>query len=198
MLTRLGFRWLTKVTYLAVVAMVVLAATTVRAAPSTLYSIGGQAGGNWTDAYWSTTGSAPYSSGWVDGDDARFQAGSGTITVGSISLCGISFQPGYTLSGGTITLTGDTSPFNQSDWSISAAAAVNSISMGGGSNTATINSVLAGSGGMNKLGGGTIVLGGANTFTGVTSFSGGGNGTLKLGNPLALQNSTLNYMRRHG
>jgi autotransporter-associated beta strand protein len=67
------------------------------------------------------------------------------------------------------------------------------------SGTLTINGVIASAGntGANNLtingssGTGTVVLGGANTFSGTTLISAG---TLTLGNSLALQNSTLNYI----
>jgi autotransporter-associated beta strand protein len=68
--------------------------------------------------------------------------------------------------------------------------------------TLTINSAISGSGGLTFVGfrtnsgnKGNLVLGGANTFTGVTNFWGygaGANANLSLTNSLALQNSTLN------
>jgi autotransporter-associated beta strand protein len=57
-------------------------------------------------------------------------------------------------------------------------------------NTVSINQVIGGSGGLTKDGAGTLVLNAANTFTGNTIINAG---VLKLGNPLALQNSTLNF-----
>jgi autotransporter-associated beta strand protein len=150
--------------FAAVVATAVLASSTAYGAAVTMYSIGPD-GSNWTDSNWSAGSGGPYELGWTNGDDARFEGGSGTITVGSVSLCGISFQPAYTLSGGTITLTGEDSPFNSSDYGFSA---VNSFAMGGTSSVSTVNSDIAGVGGMIKMGSGTLHFGGASTYAGST------------------------------
>lgn len=67
------------------------------------------------------------------------------------------------------------------------------------SRTLTINSIIQGSGGLTMDSvrinntGMRLVLGGANTFTGVTTIIGNGAGGITLNNPLALQNSTLDY-----
>lgn len=58
------------------------------------------------------------------------------------------------------------------------------------SHTFTINQNIAGSGGLIKDGAGTLVLNAANTFTGNTVINAG---VLKMGHPLALQFSTLNF-----
>jgi autotransporter-associated beta strand protein len=50
----------------------------------------------------------------------------------------------------------------------------------------TINAILGGGAGLNKTTAGTVVLGAANTYSGSTSVAAG---TLKLSNPLALQNT---------
>ena len=56
-------------------------------------------------------------------------------------------------------------------------------------NTLTVGGVISGSGyGITLLGGGTLALGGANTFSGTTAVS---NGSLVLLNQFALQNSTV-------
>jgi autotransporter-associated beta strand protein len=169
MSSKSGSYWLTMVACLAVLAAAVLASSTASA--STLYSIGG--GVNWTDPAWSAvSGGSPtgtYNAAWVDGSEARFEGGSGTVHVGSVSLSGISFQPGYALSGGMITLTGGSSPFNSADYGFSV---VNGIGIDGHSNSITINSTLAGTGGMEQLGMGEVVMDGASTYTGVTSIEG--------------------------
>jgi autotransporter-associated beta strand protein len=169
MLDRFGFRSMTAVVSLTLAAGIILAASTATADVATKYSNAG-GGRNWTDSVWGDASGGPYTSAWVDGDDARFEAGSGTINVGTVSLCGISFQPGYTLSGGTMTLTGTESPFNTADWGYSS---VNAFSLGGASNSATINSNLAGAGGLTKQGSGTIHLGGTATYSGDTRINRG-------------------------
>ncbi|MHA3775159.1 beta strand repeat-containing protein [Verrucomicrobiota bacterium sgz303538] len=61
--------------------------------------------------------------------------------------------------------------------------------------TAEIGNNGTGTTSLNKTGPGTWLLYGSNTFTGETTISGG---TLTLGNPLALQRSTLNYNKQGG
>jgi fibronectin-binding autotransporter adhesin len=61
--------------------------------------------------------------------------------------------------------------------------------------TAVIGNNGSGITSLNKTGTGTWLLGGTNMFTGDTTISGG---TLALGNPLALQRSTLNYNNQGG
>ncbi len=53
----------------------------------------------------------------------------------------------------------------------------------------TINAILGGSAGLNKTTAGTVVLGAANTYSGLTTVN---TGNLTLANPLAVQNSTVN------
>lgn len=84
----------------------------------------------------------------------------GTISVGTVSSGNIGFGTGangIVLSGGTITL-----------------AAASTITVGNANTTQGIGSVLAGAGtSLTKAGGGTLVLSGANTYTGRTIVSGG-------------------------
>ena len=97
----------------------------------------------WSDSGtgWSTTSDGPYNQTWGTPYLANFEGTAGTVTVaGTISrVDGINFNvDGYTLNGGSITL--------------SATTSVNVIS-----GTATINSTLIG-GGLEKIGNGTLVL----------------------------------------
>ena len=80
-------------------------------------------------------------------------------------------MPGYTLSGSTITLTGDDGDHH--------GAGTNNTTSNVGGGTHTIASVLAGSAGMNKAGGGTLILTNANSYTGGTTVGGG---TLQIAN----------------
>lgn len=96
----------------------------------------------------------------------------GTVNAGTLSFRSINGSGAVFLSGGTITL-----------------AATTSLTALISTQTHTISSTLAGGAtSLTKLGAGTILLSGSNTFTGSTIVS---EGTLTLGNSLALQNSVL-------
>jgi len=94
------------------------------------------------------------------GDAAVFGGTGGAVTVdttaGTVQATDLTFNvTGYIISGGVLTLNGPTG-----------------TNVSGASN-ATINSVLAGAVGLNKSGAGSLVLRGANTFTGAISITGG-------------------------
>ena len=134
-----------------------------------------------TDLYWdgvagwnATAPGAGGTGSWADGSGswdaskkANFAGTAGTVTAATVTASnGLAFTTtGYTLTGGTITLAG-------------VSIGLNAITTGtDGSVTTTINSALAGSAGIQKLGQGTLVLGGANTFTGGLTLS---SGTLQI------------------
>lgn len=83
-------------------------------------------------------------------DNAYFGGTAGTVTLGTpITANALIFNTtGYTLSGGTLTLAGTTP----------------TITVNTG--TDTIGSVIAGTAGLTKSGAGTLLLSGANTFSG--------------------------------
>ncbi|MGV0960380.1 MAG: autotransporter-associated beta strand repeat-containing protein [Limnohabitans sp.] len=119
---------------------------------------------NWT----SSTGAG--NGRWGGGTTVPiFQGTAGTVTVsGTQSMGGMNFNvTGYTVSGGTLT----------------GAAATNPMSVSTGTATATVGSVLAGSNAFTKVGAGTLVFNGANTYTGSTTVS---TGTLQAGVNAAL------------
>ena len=100
-------------------------------------------------------------------DNAIFGGTAGTVTLGgAITAHSLTFNTtGYTVGGGganTLTLAGATP----------------TISMASGI-SATISSVIAGTAGLTKAGLGTLILTGANTYTGGTTISAG---TLQIGN----------------
>jgi fibronectin-binding autotransporter adhesin len=141
----------------------------------------GNNGSSWEGVNWTSdaAGLSPTAI-WQNGDAARFSAGDDgigtwTVTLGStISTPSITFlQPGSkTISGGTITIGGG---------KLDSSA----IGFGNTAHDITINSVLAGSGGLtiaahgdaisNTGGGGgaEFRLGGANTFTGGLTITSG-------------------------
>jgi autotransporter-associated beta strand protein len=108
---------------------------------------------------WGTTTGGPYGGLWTHGERAVFEGTASSVTIGGggVTSAGLLFTtPGYTLGGGTLTLStpGVIVP---------------------GSGVTTINSAIAsgGSPALTKTGAGTLVLGGPNTFTGVTDIQQG-------------------------
>ena len=122
-----------------------------------------QAGGtlnNWTSIDGTVNGA------FSENSFAVFEGTAGTVTVdntgGAIQVTGMQFiTDGYTLKNGTLTL----------------ASGNNSFRVGAGTSdsnvTATIESVLAGDGLLEKNDAGTLILSGSNTYTGGTTVSGG-------------------------
>jgi len=110
-----------------------------------------------------------------------FSGTAGTVTVqGSQNFEGLQFSTdGYTFTGGTINVTGD-----------SAGNANASFLNADGGTTTMIASVISGNAGvgLDKIGAGTIVLSAANTFTGTTTVAAG---ALTLTNTGALVGSTV-------
>ncbi len=140
-------------------------------------------------------------------------SGSGTFTqtggTNNAGALGIAYGPGssgtYNFNGGLLTLSSlskgsGTAAFNFGGGTLQTTAAT-SISLpmtltGSGGNasvntagyTVSLAGPLSGAGGLAKIGIGTLTLVTSNTYSGNTLISGG---SLVLGSPLALQNSTL-------
>ena len=127
---------------------------------------------NWADA------SGAVNASFGDRSFAVFEATPGTVTVdggnGDVNAAGMQFASnGYVVQGDAIHLVGS-----------AGDPARSIIRVGDGSNAgagykATINSVLDGTSALGKTDAGTLVLGGANAYTGGTTISGG---TLQVGN----------------
>ncbi|NIJ65170.1 autotransporter-associated beta strand protein [Sphingomonas leidyi] len=105
---------------------------------------------------------------------AVFQGAAGTVTVdGAIGVTGMQFMTdGYAIVAGT--------------GSLSLADAQTSIRVDPGVR-ATIGAGIGGAGGISKLDGGTLILGGANSYAGATGIAGG---TLRAGVDGALPSGT--------
>ena len=121
----------------------------------------------WDDgmvANWSpNTGGNYDSSIWLAGNNAIFEGTAGTVSLasGGTTANTITFNTtGYTIQNDTLTLSGPAS-----------------IIHNGGAITSTINSIIAGSAGLNIEGGGTLTLGNSNTYSGTTAIT---NGILKI------------------
>ena len=109
-----------------------------------------------------------------------------TVAAGTLAAGAVNTLPGLTAvtveSAGTLELAG----FNQS---IGSLAGAGSVTLGdanlttGNDNTSTLFSgVISGNGALDKVGAGTFVLSGANTYAGGTTIAAG---TLQLGNGVA-------------
>jgi autotransporter-associated beta strand repeat len=120
---------------------------------------------NWTD----TTGSVSTAM-QPQPTFAIFGGAPGTVTVdngaGNVSATGMQFASnGYTLAGGTLSLVGSSGN--------APIIRVGDGSAAGATYTATINNVIAGTSGLTKSDLGTLVLTGANTYSGDTSINAG-------------------------
>ena len=166
--------------------------------------------GNWSD----TNGvqAAPGTFVGYDNVDAATFNGSGTATVSlnatTPSLKTLTFYgaTAYTITQGTgsasLQFKSDTGTATlmagSTGHTISAPVILASnlaATVTNGGDILTISGSISGSGNLTKNGLGTLVLSGANGFTGDTMISGG---TLTTGIATALQNSTLNYDNQGG
>ncbi|EIG1054610.1 autotransporter-associated beta strand repeat-containing protein [Salmonella enterica subsp. enterica serovar Napoli] len=120
---------------------------------------------NWTTDRTNPEGA--FNTPFSDGAFAVFGGESGTVTVdnslGAVTISGAQFMTdGYVINDGVITInTADT------------ILRVGDGTVRGAGYTATLNSLITGSGGLNKTDLGTLVLNGDNTYQGVTAISGG-------------------------
>jgi fibronectin-binding autotransporter adhesin len=117
----------------------------------------------WTDVAGSAN--AP----WAQGGFAVFGGTAGTVTVdnkgagGAVRIGGAQFATdGYTVVGDPLTITTAGTNLRVGDGTAASAGM-----------TATISSKITGAGGIAKEDGGTLVLGGANDYTGGTTVHGG-------------------------
>ncbi|MGC3992384.1 MAG: fibronectin type III domain-containing protein [Chthoniobacteraceae bacterium] len=150
----------------------------------------------------SSTEMATLASGMTAGQNAKIA--SGTVTLGTDTTVNALFGSGGTISGtaalkvtsGAVvcnvgyTIASTTLAFGTAEGQISVA----------NTRTLTISSAITGSGGLTiglenyNASTANLVLGGTNTYTGITTISGNDpNLKVKLTNSLALQNSTLDY-----
>ena len=135
-------------------------------------------GVNWTNAdNWTTDGMADVAPPATSpGDDLTF----GNGTIGTINLQGNEFANSLAFNAGfTLDAPGSTNTLTLASGSISV----------GSLDSATMNASVAGTDGLNLSGAGTLVLDGANNYTGATNINGG---TLVAGGASALPAGSIN------
>ena len=118
--------------------------------------------GDWTTGQWQLADGTP--TPWIDGSSVVLAAGSVINISGPVNVSAITMAGDATISGGTLSLP---------SW----GGTINVLA-----GTATIDSTIAGSGGLAETGTGTLVLDGTLAYTGTTTVAGG---TLDLMSPLA-------------
>jgi autotransporter-associated beta strand protein len=119
---------------------------------------------------------------------------SGTTTINNVnSLAALTGNNGINLNGGTFQVNGYGQILNLGSGNVSVTGTNNLNAWSGGMR---LDGTISGSGLLNWYGGGSMTLGGANTFSGTMSVA-GNNGTFILANTNALQNATLNKGAAH-
>jgi fibronectin-binding autotransporter adhesin len=136
----------------------------------------------------------------INWNAASTLTGDRTINSLQMGFSGINLG-GYTLTVSSGVITADNASFSNGTLNFGTAEGQIQVHQ---ARQLAINSAITGSGGLTAIGfrtnsgnKGTLILNGANTFTGVTNIYGygaGNNFVLYLTNSLALQNSTLNYV----
>ncbi len=124
---------------------------------------GGTGAWNTSDNFWRSVSATGTLGPWVNAGAAPFNTATfggtaGTVTLGTgITAGGLTFTTGgYTITGNTLTLAGTSAPI------INATTG-----------TTTITSIIAGTDGFQKSGGGTLVLNTASTFSGGVNIAAG-------------------------
>jgi len=142
-----------------------------------------------------TGGVSKVGSGTLAFDGANTYSGTtraiaGTLNLGNVDALSASTLDMATADAGTValTLSGQTYNVGGLQGTRDLNFGSNTLSIGANNGSTTYAGILAGTGGVSKVGSGTLALDGANTYAGVTRAVAG---TLNLGNVNALANSTL-------
>ncbi len=114
---------------------------------------------NWTANSAGTAATVVFTSGL----DAVFSAGTDAINAFTVTVTGTQNVSSINVQEGNPTLTGGTINFNDATPDFTVATGL----------LATVSSVVNGTNGLNKAGAGTLVLSGANTYTGATAINAG-------------------------
>jgi autotransporter-associated beta strand protein len=141
----------------------------------------------------------------LDGTGTLTKHGAGTLVLSAANNHGGAVAAGGVLSvlddtrlgapSGPLGLAGGTLRFTTAGSSEVARATTltgaSTIDVQQASGTITMSQAISGAGSITKSGAGTLILGAANSHTGTTTIAAG---TLRITDPLALQNSTVNLV----
>ncbi len=149
---------------------------------------------------WVLNATNTYSGGTILSTGTLAIKTAGALGTGLLTINGGSLD---NTNGSALTLSGNNAQAWNSSWTYVGSNALSmntgnvalnaSITLTVTASTLTVGGVISDSGygySLSKAGSGTLVLSGANTYSGNTNVSAG---TLTLGSNVALQNSTLNY-----
>ena len=151
-----------------------------------------------TPFHWSVGNNWASHAAIASGQAAYFQGTTGTSNVNDIAglnLAGIIFATGagsFNISGNDIQLSGPITNSSAGTQTIGLNIQLSANQTVTAAGNVVLNGVISDGGnqlGLSTAGNGTVILGGANTYSGTTNVTAG---KLRLANPLALQNSTLN------
>ncbi|AKC78278.1 outer membrane protein [Xanthomonas arboricola] len=136
--------------------------------------------------------------GGISGAGALNKIGTGTLTLGgsntyaggtTLGAGTLRIETNTALGAGTVTAAGGQLDTSAPLTLANNVALTNTLGLGASGNALTLTGTLAGAGGVNKTGTGTLALNGANTFAGGTTLA---SGTLQLGSASALGTGGLN------
>lgn len=114
---------------------------------------------NWTTSSTGTTATTTF----TNGRDVVFSAGTDAINAFTVTVSGTRSVSSINVQQGTATFTGGTINFSDASPDFIVGSGL----------TATVNSTISGSNGLDKSGTGQLILAGANTFTGATDIFAG-------------------------
>ena len=165
--------------------------------PTFVWSGGSSSTNNWTDAA-NWAGTAP-TAGSMLVFSGSTRPGPVNDFAANTNFSSLTFDPSsgpFTLTGGSVFLTGDNSfngiinqGSNTENVNLNLNLGFDNLTFAALNGELAIGGVISGSHGITVAGTGTVSFGGANTYNGVTNLTGSG---LKLNNANAVQSSTVN------
>jgi autotransporter-associated beta strand protein len=157
--------------------------------------------GTWTNSLWGTTASGPFNTAWGSSNDVVFGGSANALaTFATTAVGNITVNTDTTITAaGTLTnkaggsiidvATGKTLTWTGQSWSTAAAQVITKNGLGTWNIGAQANTLIAGS--SFTLNGGTVIVGGNNSFGGVNSALNINGGTINSSGTRAYANSAI-------